>query len=103
MVADAALPDVEVSEHLRAACEVVRMLAAIEDVIVELLVVYVRERECEHSLYGDIKRCAVARQLQAAQALTIAHCLRCTLLLKHTVYCCAVSAEHLATLTVDVV
>ena len=76
MVADAALPDVEVSEHLRAACEVVRMLAAIEDVIVELLVVYVRERECEHSLYGDIKRCAVARQLQAAQALTIAHCLR---------------------------
>ena len=79
------------------------MLAAIEDVIIELLVVYVRERECEHSLYGDIERRAVARQLQVAQALTIAHCLRSTLLLKHAVYGCGVSAEHLAALTVDVV
>lgn len=45
VVAYAALPIVEVGEHLRFAHEVVRMLATVEDIIVELLVVDVRQGE----------------------------------------------------------
>ena len=43
VVADATLPEVEVSEHLLAACQVVRVLATVEHVVVELTVVDVRE------------------------------------------------------------
>ena len=73
VVADATLPEVEVSEHLLAACQVVRVLATVEHVVVELLVVVVREREGELTihLHVQLQALAVVSERQFAQALTV--------------------------------
>ena len=59
VVADATLPEVEMSKHLLATCEVVRMFATVEHIVVELLVVVVRERESKLSLNLHVERSAI--------------------------------------------
>ncbi len=51
-VTDATLPEIEVSENLVRAYQVVRMLATIEYVVVELGIIEVRQREGFHALGG---------------------------------------------------
>ena len=53
-VTDATLPEIEVSENLVGAYQVVRMLATIEYVVVELGIIEVRQREGYHALGGNL-------------------------------------------------
>ena len=85
-VTNATLPEIEVSENLVRAYQVVRMLATIEYVVVELGIIEVRQREGYHALGGNLQLRAVVVQCQLAQALAVAHGLRCTLLFKHAIH-----------------
>ena len=58
-VTDATLPEIEVSENLVRAYQVVRMLATIEYVVVELSIIEVRQREGYHALGGNLQLRAV--------------------------------------------
>ena len=85
-VTDATLPEIEVSENLVGAYQVVRMLATIEYVVVELGIIEVRQREGYHALGGNLQLRAVVVQCQLAQALAVAHGLRSTLLFEHAIH-----------------
>ena len=86
VVTDATLPEIEVSENLVRAYQVVRMLATIEYVVVELGIIEVRQREGYHALGGNLQLRAVVVQCQLAQALAVAHGLRSTLLFEHAIH-----------------
>ena len=85
-VTDATLPEIEVSENLVRAYQVVRMLATIEYVVVELGIIEVRQREGYHALGGNLQLRVVVVQCQLAQALAVAHGLRSTLLFEHAIH-----------------
>ena len=85
-VTNATLPEIEVSENLVRAYQVVRMLATIEYVVVELGIIEVRQREGYHALGGNLQLRAVVVQCQLAQALAVAHGLRSTLLFEHAIH-----------------
>ena len=65
-VTDATLPEIEVSENLVRAYQVVRMFASIEYVVDELGIIEVRQREGYHALSGNL-------QLRAVVVLSLIH------------------------------